>query len=818
MILHLLISALTAAQPLEVMNAAEIKIALKKINVLGSVLYIAAHPDDENTAALSYFSTEKSLRTGYLAITRGDGGQNLIGSEQGDLLGLLRTNELLQARKVDGAEQFFTRAIDFGYSKSPEETFKIWEKQKVLSDVVWVIRKFKPDIIITRFPANGDGGHGHHTASAILAEEAFDIANDPAKFPEQLHFVSPWQPKALYWNSWRFPSAETVDKKSQFITIDFGKYNKLLGKSYSEISALSRTFHKSQGFGSSGRRGETLNYFEFVKGEKSNSDLFEKIDLTWDRVPSSKRVKELLSKAEKDFIMDDPSTILPILIEAYNEVQKLPSNYWKDVKLNELKNIIRSCSGIWLECISPNKFYALGDSINFSCGIVNRSDYPIILKKIKSNFVSSEVNVNKKLNDGNFYTEKISTIVPKDWKLTNPYWLEKSHKQGMYEIENLDLVGKADYRNELTSAFILSFNGTEIEFETPIYFRWTDPVDGEKYDLCRVTPPVSIKLINKTLVFPNHEKKELRFSILSHADNLEGTINIKLPENWKSHPNEIHFNLQKKDEEKEFSFIIEPSPQSSSGKLTFNIQTNKGSSDREIIQMNYSHFLPQTYFPKADVKLVSLDIIRQANQIGYVMGAGDQIPEYLRQIGFNVTLLSDEDLELQPLNNYDAIITGIRAYNTRDKLRTLNTNLLNYVHEGGTLVVQYNVNRGLITDQIGPYPFSISRDRVTEENSKVNFTDKNSRLLNFPNRINQEDFDNWVQERGLYFTEKWDNRYRTVLTCKDNGETEKSGSLLIANYGKGVFIYTGLTFFRQLPEGVPGAYKLFTNLISAKQN
>jgi LmbE family N-acetylglucosaminyl deacetylase len=799
------------------MNSSEIKLALKKLNTLGSVLYIAAHPDDENTAALSYFSSGQLFRTGYLSLTRGDGGQNLIGSEQGDLLGLIRTNELLEARKIDGAEQFFTRAIDFGYSKSPEETFTIWDKQKLLFDVVWVIRQFKPDIILTRFPSDGNGGHGHHTASAILAEEAFNLAGDPTKFPEQLRFVDNWQPKRLYWNAWTPLLENRKEDLSKFISVDLGSFNKLLGKSYSEISALARTLHKSQGFGSSGRRGETLNYFSYMLGSKADKSLTDDIDLTWNRVDGSQKVKELLVDAEKNFDEEDPSKSLPVLVEAYKQLYLLPSSYWKEVKLNELKNVIRSCAGIWIECISSDKSGALGDQVDFTAGIVNRSSYPITLKSIKFDFIDSTSVIDKELNTGKYISQNIKTNLPPDLKLSNPYWLQHSHLQGLYEVKDVTLTGVADFRNEIKCQFTLLFNDTEIFYDTPVYFRWTDPVDGEQYSLFNVSPPVSVRLKNKTVIFPNQESKELKFALVSHSNNVSGNAKINLPKDWKIEPISIPFNLKNKNEEKELSFRIYPPKQNSTTALSFEINTSNGFSDREILQLDYKHVLPQTYFPKAEIKLVKVDLEKKINSIGYVIGAGDDIPEYLKQIGYDVSQLTDDDLELSSLNNFDAIVTGIRAYNTREKLSSFNSNLMKYVESGGTLIVQYNNSRELVTDKIGPYPFTISRDRVTEENSIVNFVNPNHQLLNLPNKINKTDFDGWIQERGLYFADKWDSHYETVISCSDNGESEKSGGLLFAKYGKGVFIYTGYAFFRQLPEGVPGAYKLFENIISANQ-
>ncbi len=401
-------------------------------------------------------------------------------------------------------------------------------------------------------------------------------------------------------------------------------------------------------------------------------------------------------------------------------------------------------------------------------------------------------------------------------KYTNPYWLEEKHPQGLYETNDITLTGAADFRNEIKCQFNLFVDNSEISFDTPVYYRWTDPVDGEKYSLFNVTPPVAVKLKNKTLVFSNEQTRKINFGLVSLSENLSGEVKLKLPEGWKIEPQSIPFEFGKKYEEKELTFSISPPRKNSTEVVSFEINTNKGNSDRELIELNYKHIPPQTYFPKAEIKLVKVDLEKKIASIGYVMGAGDDVPEYLRQIGYDVKLLSDDDLELTSLNNYDAIITGVRAYNTRDKLRSFNTNLLEYVNSGGTLVVQYNNNRDLVTDQIGPFPFTISRDRVTDENSLIKFSNLNHQILNYPNKIIPSDFNDWIQERGLYFADKWDVKYETVIECNDKGEAPKSGGLLFAKYGKGVFIYSGYAFFRQLPEGVPGAYKLFVNLISAK--
>ncbi|MGB5530208.1 MAG: PIG-L family deacetylase, partial [Ignavibacteriaceae bacterium] len=414
-ILFLFIIICTAyifSQPKELLNSSEIKIALNRLNTLGTVLYVAAHPDDENTAFLTYFNYRKNIRTGYLSLTRGDGGQNLIGDEQGDLLSVIRTQELLQARSIDGADQFFARAVDFGYSKTPEETFKKWGKENILSDVVWIIRKYKPDVIVTRFPPSGIGTHGHHIASAILAVEAFDMAGDHNAFPEQLQHVDLWHPKRIYWNAWT-PALNSMGISSDtLIKINFGEFNQLLGRSYTEISAQSRTMHKSQGFGASGNRENYYNYFLQLAGEPASNDLFENIDVSWNRVKGSEKVSALLRQVNMEFDFENPAKVLPNLIKAYQELQKIDDNYWVKIKKNELLNVIKSCSGIWVEAVTDENLLCPGSEIIVKTGFVNRSDVPITLKSIHVDYQVKDSTLDYNLTNGELVSVERKISIP----------------------------------------------------------------------------------------------------------------------------------------------------------------------------------------------------------------------------------------------------------------------------------------------------------------------------------------------------------------------------------------------------------------------
>jgi len=801
-------------QPTKTMNSAEIQLALKKMQILGSVLYVAAHPDDENTALLAYFSNERLLRTAYLAITRGSGGQNLIGTEKGEQLGILRTQELLAARSIDGAEQFFTRAIDFGYSKNPEETLKIWDKQKVLSDVVWVIRKFRPDVIVTRFTPE-IGGHGHHRSSAILAEEAFRAAADPTQFPEQLEFIETWQVKRLVWNAWSRYFSENNVNTSELASVDLGKYNTLLGKAYMEIAAKSRTMHKSQGFGMRGYRGELPNYFIHTAGDSAKTDLLEDVDLTWNRVEGGQSVSGILEEAYQRFNPEAPAESIPLLVSAYKQLNMMPPGYWVDVKKQDLKRTIQACAGIWMEAISDDYSATPGEKINLTMMVVNRSNFDFTLSKITKPLGEQDTVCNCQLENNQPIEWNTSLVLPEDMDYSQPYWLRENPQKGMYIINNQQMVEKPESEPVLKATFELSANDLTLQFETPVLFTWTDRVKGELYRSLEIVPKVSVDLQDQLYVFPNDEPKKVRVKVTSGAENISGNVKLLFDDGWKADPISHSFSLSEKLAETFLTFTVFPPTLQTENQLLVQAEINGQEFSKSSIHIDYDHIPIQTFQQEAGAKLIRLNLKRHDEKIGYVMGSGDDIPQSLDQLGYQVALLSDDDLENENLNQYDVIITGIRAYNTRDKLEALKQRLMKFVADGGTLIDQYNTTWGLKIDHLGPYPFKLSHDRVSVEEAPVEILDNTHSLLNYPNKITEADFEGWIQERGLYFAEEWDSKYQTVLSSHDPGETAKVGGLLYTTYGKGHYIYTGYSWFRELPAGVSGAFRIFVNMISA---
>lgn len=809
--LTLFLSGQLKAQPTGMLNAAELEIALHKLNVLGSVLYVAAHPDDENTAVLAYFSKGRKYRTAYLSLTRGEGGQNLIGPEQGAEIGIIRTQELMAARRIDGAEQFFTRAIDFGYSKTAEETFDFWGKEKILADIVWVIRKFRPDVIITRFTAENSGGHGHHTASGLLIKEAFTAAADPNKYPEQLKYTSAWRAKRLFWNSWR----PRQDEINGLLRVDTGEYNPLLGKSYSEMAAESRSQHRSQGFGSAGRRGPQVEYFEQVAGDPAAKDLFERIDVSWNRVPGGQKVGLLLAECLGSFDPQSPSKSIPGLLGVYSELTKLDEANWVRLKKEELLRVLQACAGIWMEAIAEDFAAAPGDAIQIKTSVINRSDHPLTLRSLGCPKIAPDVLVNRPLNNNEVLTIEKTIRIPRDFPLSQPYWLEASHRDGLFSVGDQNLIGLAENPPPITIQIGLSDEGHLLEYSIPLLFRWTDHVMGELTRPFEIRPRVTIQVEDKVNIFAGQDPKPIKIRLKSHSKNVAGTLRLVGSDTWRVTPSGLPFSLPGKYEEAEFTFEIFPPKHAHEDVLTAEAEVEGEKIDRALVEISYPHIRRQVYFPDSRIRVVKLDIKTEGKRLGYIMGAGDEVSDSLRHLGYDVMMLNDDQLETADLSPFDAIVTGIRAYNTRERLELVKGRLLQYVEDGGTLIVQYNVTSGLLTDRIGPYPFTIGRDRVSVENAPVLFLAPGHPLLNSPNKITAKDFEGWIQERGLYFASAWDEKYETILSSHDPGEPDKKGGLLYARYGKGVFIYTAYAWFRQLPAGVPGAFRLFANMIAA---
>ncbi|MCD6068224.1 MAG: LmbE family protein [Bacteroidetes bacterium] len=815
------LTGICSAQTQKQYNSAELLQSLKKLNTVGSVLYVAAHPDDENTRLLGYLANEKKLRTGYLSLTRGDGGQNLIGKEQGELLGLIRTNELLAARRTDGAEQFFTRANDFGFSKNPEETFGIWNKDSVLADVVWAIRKFKPDVIICRFPTTGEGGHGHHTASAILAQEAFDAAADPAKFPEQLKYVQVWKTKRLFWNTFNFGTTNTTAEDQ--LKIDVGVFNPLLGKYYGEIAADSRSMHKSQGFGSAKGRGTSLEYFKFLKGDSAKKDVFEGIDQSWKRFKETEKIGALVEACLNKYNPLLPENSVKDLLVIYKELQKLNSantdvQYWKQQKLIETENLLLACGGLWAEAYASDYMGIPGKPVNITAQAVVKNNTVIKLNSVSFLQDDSTTALTMKMNE--LYTFKHKTNLPAALSYSDPYWLKDAHSPALYTVTDQLLRGTPDNQPKAKVVYTITIGDLNLKIERPLTYKYTDPVKGEIYRPFEVLPPATVSVSEKVFVFSDTKAKDVYLLVKANTANVSGTVQLNAPAGWVITIKDPQFNLANKGDEISIPAQVIPSPNAQKGQLKASIKIGEELFSKSIQRIEYDHIPYQFILSDAKAELVPLDLKKTGTNIAYIPGAGDDVEACLKQIGYTVTELNDDMLATADLSKYDAIVTGVRAYNTNERLQVHYNKLMEYVKNGGNLVVQYNTNSrvGPVVAKIGPYPFTVSRNRVTDEKAEVSFINENHPVLNFPNKISKADFDGWIQERGIYFATELDKNYETVFNMNDPGEKSQDGSLIVAKHGKGNFVYSGLVFFRELPAGVPGAYRLFVNLLSIPKN
>ena len=807
-------------------DASHIQLELRKLTVLGSTMYVAAHPDDDNAGLIGYLATYRDYRTAYLSMTRGDGGQNLIGDEKGALLGVLRTQELLDSRSIDGGEQFFTRAIDFGFSKGPQESLAIWGHDTILADVVWNIRRFQPDVIITRFPTTGEGGHGHHTASAILAGEAFAQAGDATKFPDQLRYVTTWQPRRLFFNQLSFrplPENETAHS----LRVDIGTYNPLLGESYGEIAAESRSENRSQGTGGARHKGTIPNYFVRLAGDPATTDMFEGIDTTWSRYAGGDAEGKILQQASDTFDPNDPSKSIPLLLDALAGLDHLGAmpqwnprvNPWIAVKRRELLQAILDCAGMSIDVSASDSSVVPGGEIPISVTVVNRSGYPFQLQMIASPYADPGEGVFKPLANNEPIRTDLKFKVPADMPLSQPYWLREPPAKGAYTVDDQQLIGLAENPPSIPITVTIGDNKFHTAiFTVPAIYRWVDPVYGEETRSVDVVPEVTANPQSGVVVFPDTQPKTVTVALQNFLTvPTNTTVRLDAPAGWKIEPASIPVNFEKKGDQERVTFRITPPAAEGTSEVRAEVGLPGGKKvSRSITTIDYPHIHPQRVFGDASAKAVRVNVKKRGSRIGYIMGSGDEVPDALRQIGYDVTLLSDAELERGDFSKYDAIVTGVRAYNTRKELKGAQPKLLDYVKNGGTLVLQYNTAGRLITDELGPYPFKLSNDRVTVEEAPVKFVKPDSAVLNEPNKITDADFAGWVQERGLNFTRDWDAHYETPLESHDPGESEKPGGELYTRYGKGVYIYTSYDWFRELPAGVPGAYKLFANLVSAR--
>ena len=817
-----------SAQQVRPSKSSEIYRDLKTLKNIPKVLYLAAHPDDENTGLLSWLINDRNVETAYLSLTRGDGGQNLLGTEQGAALGLIRTHELLEARKLDGAQQFFTRAIDFGFSKNTTDTFKQWDENSITADVVWVIRNFRPDVIICRFPPNAAAGHGQHAASAVLAEKAFKLAGDKNAFPDQLKYVNVWQPKRVLWNTFRFGAVNTTAENQMKVTV--GQYDALLGMGYGELAGLSRSLHKSQGAGTHSVAGVRTEYFSHVAGEPAKSSLFDGVVSSW-TAKGNADIDQSLDKIISAFNFNQPDLSLPALLALRKKVMVLKDSALKKDKIKSLDHIILSCAGFMGEVVTNQAEAVAGENYNFNLNLISRAENPVVLENVK--WLNKQERFNRKLSKDSLITIDHTIQIPDDAALTEPYWLVKPSKDdATFSVPNDTLIGLPEADSPLHVLLDLKIGSEKFKVQLPLSFKKLDPVRGDVVEALRIVPALELKFTQPLYLVKENEDLHLSLHFKVNSNRLfknKGMVNLM----YKGE----NLSGGEVDSGKGKDFTIDYTiPQN---KLS-SVNTNRMQLDANYVEngitynknqvlIQYPHLSSLQYFSPATAVVMKGDIQTKVKKVGYIEGAGDFIPEFLRIAGIQVDVLKDADFygnpddsvgnsSLNRLSHYDAIVLGVRANNTEKKLGRWMPFLWSYVKAGGNMVMQYNTNQDTTVDQLGMYSFNNANKRVTEENAAVTILNPNHQLLNYPNKITVNDFKGWVQERGAYFPETWDKAYEPLFEMHDTGEEPLQGSTLYAKFGKGNFIYTPLAFFRQLPAGNVGAARLFLNFLSAQKN
>ncbi|WP_374164175.1 PIG-L family deacetylase [Arcticibacter sp. MXS-1] len=809
--LFLAISSTAAAQQVRPASSVEIQHKLLQLNRLVNVLYFAAHPDDENTRLLAWLVNDQHVRTAYLSLTRGDGGQNILGREQGAALGLIRTYELLEARKIDGAEQFFTRAVDFGFSKNSDETFEHWNQELLTEDAAWTIRSFRPDVIICRFPPDYRAGHGQHAASAIIAAKAFLAAGNKDAFKAQLQSLSVWQPRRILLNTYRFGSNNTT-AESQF-KVATGQYKPQIGMGYSELAGKSRSVHRSQGAGTPSVPGIQTEYFALVDGEPLSSSLFDGIDITWNRV-GRKDIGDHLSRIIASFDYTRPDKGVPELLKLRKEIRTVKDSYWRAEKLNELDRLILDCAGFMAEFYTGQPEAVGGDRLSFTFNAIARSETPVSLESLK--WPGRSESLRKTLGNDLLFSASYSLDLPANAPVSEPYWLSRPGKDPFHYYAPSDSIrGLPEAPNELAASAGLTIGDEHFSVQVPLSYKRLDPVKGDIAEALRVVPAVITSFTNNLLVA--NDKGELQAGVRLHAMKEITNASLSVVSGNQELSRVASISLKANTDTVIQLTMRAPAVTSATKENAIRAVVKAGGNEFSRAQhlIHYDHIPTLQYFTPAEAKVLSKNWKVTVKKIGYIEGAGDYTADFLRLAGLEVTVLKDEDFaSAASLAQYDAIVTGVRAVNTEKRMSYWLPVLHQYVRNGGTLVMQYNTLQDLSTRQIGPYPFELANLRVTEEDADVTLTDPAHRLFNYPNKISKDDFAGWVQERGLYFPGTWDSHYQTLFSMHDKGEEALKGSTLYTPYGKGHYIYTSLAFFRQLPAGNRGAVRLLMNMLS----
>jgi LmbE family N-acetylglucosaminyl deacetylase len=801
----------------ELLSPPEILRELRGFREMGSVLYVAAHPDDENTQLIAFLARGRNCRTGYLSLTRGDGGQNVLGSELGEELGVIRTQELLSARRIDGGRQFFSRAIDFGFSKDYRETLRIWDQQQVLEDVVRVIRSFQPDVVITRFSPQPGGTHGHHTASTVLALEAFKLAGDSNAFPRQLQDLKPWQPKRILLNAWRGSGrGAEAGTNTGLLQLDVSGNDSVTGESFGAIAARSRSMHKTQGFGNFtgfGGGGARIEGFELLAGDPATNDILDGVNTTWTRVPGGAEIDRLSAEAMARFNPENPAASVPTLLALRSRIALAPASPVVDEKRTQLDRILQSCLGLSVETLVPQAEVVPGEELKLRHTAMVRADFPVKWMAVRYPGGAHGISGAILLRPNETVHRDVTLELPRDTPLTQPYWLREEGTVGMFRVDDPALIGRPENLPVFPVEQVFDVAGQTLVIpDEPVQVS-SNPTNGDVRRRLDVIPPVSLRFASEVELFAPGATRPVILEVTASRSS-EGTIRLRSPAGWQVVPDRQPFRLERANQRVRLSFNVTAPPRPAVAGITADAEVNGGHFNNQRVEIRYDHVPVQLLQPPARLKAMSLPLVIRGHEVGYVPGAGDGIAASLKEMGYEVTSLGDADWTRERLARFDAVVIGIRALNTRTDLVARLPALFEYVEGGGNLIMQYNTANGLKTNRFTPFDLHLSNERVTDETAPVTFLAPDHPVLNTPNKITSADFEGWIQERGLYFPDQWDEHFTPIVACNDPGETAKKGGLLVAHYGQGCFVYTGLSWFRQLPAGVPGAWRLFANIVS----
>ena len=803
---------------------------LRTFATLGSVLYVAAHPDDENTQVITYFARGRGYRTAYLSLTRGDGGQNLLGAQLGDALGVARTQELLAARRLDGGRQYFTRAKDFGYSKNAAETLRVWDRQAVVGDIVRVIREFRPDVIITRFSPTPAPTHGHHTASAVLAVEAFGLAADPGAFREQLREgLTPWQARRIVHNVGRGIGAANpaggmavaglpadVADGPGVVKAEVGGRDPVSGESFGRIAARSRAMHKTQGFDITGpplNEGSRIEPFVLLAGDAPTKDLLDGVDTTWNRVAGGAEIARSIDEVIAAFNPQDAAAAVPALLAIRRRLAALSSDPLVNDKRDELDRIVQACLGLEVDTVVDRAEVVPGEHVKLHHSAVTRSRVPVRWMGVRYPSIRRAINRVVDLRPNQPVAREASQIVPATTPPSQPYWLRTEGTAGLFDVDDPSLIGRAENPPAFPLEYVFEVGGQTLIIRGEPMLA-ADPARSALRRRLETIAPVSLRFIDGVRLFAPGTTRQVTVEVTAARAGATGTIQLEAPAGWTVAPTAQRFRLTAPGEQAQFTFAVTAPARLATATLGASVEINGRRFREQRIEIRYDHLPLQLLQPRARARAVCLEVAHRGGHVGYLPGAGDEVPAALRQMGYDVTPLTGADLTPERLRGLDAVVIGIRAFNVRKDLAERRSALFAYVEAGGTVVTQYNTLDGLGDDWLAPFRLRLSRDRVTDEHAPVTILASEHPVLTTPNRITAADFEGWVQERGLYFPAQWDERFTPILASADADEAPLKGGLLVARHGTGYFVYTSLAWFRQLPEGVPGAYRLFANLVS----